>query len=63
VFLPGGSDTTVRQNTQTSHKITHNTKKERAHKTTQTIKDTIHKMNTIQIRFTTTIKYVIIHKK
>jgi hypothetical protein len=39
-FLPGGSGTTIRHNTQT---IT-------AHKTTQTIKDTLHTMNTMQIQ-------------
>jgi hypothetical protein len=44
-FLPGGSDTTIRHNTQ----ITHITQSNTAHKTTDAIKDTLHKMNTMQI--------------
>jgi hypothetical protein len=39
-FLPGGSGTTVKHNTNNT-----------AHKTTQTIKDTLHTMNTMQIQF------------
>jgi hypothetical protein len=46
VFLPGGSGITVRQHT--SHK-THHTQNT-AHKTTQTIKDTLHSMNTMQVQ-------------
>jgi hypothetical protein len=34
----------------TSHKILHHAKKNTAHKTTQTIKDTLHAMNTMQIQ-------------
>jgi hypothetical protein len=50
MFLPGDSDTTIRYNTQ----IARDTKLHKTtHKTTQAIKDTLHKMNTMQIRFTT----------
>jgi hypothetical protein len=43
-FLPGGSDTTIRHNTQ----ITHITLKQNtAHKTTQAIRDTLYKINTM----------------
>jgi hypothetical protein len=46
-FLPGGSGTTIRHNTQ----ITHHARQNTAHKTTQTIKDnTLHIMNTMQIQ-------------
>jgi hypothetical protein len=55
-FLPGGSGTTIRHNTQITHitQITHHTQTDTAHKTTQTIKDTLHTMNANTI--TTTIK-------
>jgi hypothetical protein len=43
-FLPDGSDTTIRHNTQ----ITHHTQNA-AYKTTQAIKDTLYKMNAMQI--------------
>jgi hypothetical protein len=37
-------------NNNTSHKITHHTQTNTAHKTTQTIKDTLHTMNALQIQ-------------
>jgi hypothetical protein len=40
-FLPGGNDITIRHNTL---------KQNTAHKTTQTIKDTLHTMNAMQIQ-------------
>jgi hypothetical protein len=46
-FLPGGSGNAIRHNTQ--HKITYRTQNI-AFKTTQTIKDTLHTMNTMQIQ-------------
>jgi predicted metalloprotease len=46
-FLPGGSGTTVRHNTQ----ITHTTLKQNtAHKTKQTKKDLLHTNNTVEIK-------------
>jgi hypothetical protein len=49
--LPGGSDT-VRHYTQITHITQNNTphSNKTAHRTTQAIKDTLHKMNTMQIR-------------
>jgi hypothetical protein len=49
--LPGGSGTTIRHNTQITHitQITHHTQTNTAHKTTQTIKETLHTMNTMQM--------------
>jgi hypothetical protein len=47
-FLPGGSGNTIRQNKEITH-ITQNNatiKRNTAHKTTHTIKDTLHRMNT-----------------
>jgi hypothetical protein len=54
-FLPGGSGTTIRHNTRTTHIKQNNTtlKRNIAHKTTQTIKDTRHTMNTMQIQLQT----------
>jgi hypothetical protein len=52
-MLPGGSGNTMRHNKQLTY-ITQNKttiKRNTAHKTTHTIKDTLHRMNTI----TTTI--------
>jgi hypothetical protein len=46
-FLPGGSGTTIRHNTQ----ITHHVQTKHKHKTIQTIKDTLHTMNTILLLF------------
>jgi hypothetical protein len=48
--IPGGSGTTIRHNTQIhiSHNITHHAQKNTAHKTTQTMKDSLHTMNTTQ---------------
>jgi hypothetical protein len=50
-FLPDGSVTTIRHNTQITHITQNNTtlKRNTAHKTTQTIQDTLHRMNTITI--------------
>jgi hypothetical protein len=47
-FLPGGSGTTIRHNTQITHITQNNTtiKRNTAHKTTHTINDTLHRMNT-----------------
>jgi hypothetical protein len=47
-FLPGGNDTTIRHNTQITHITQNNTKLKRntAYRTTHTIKDTLHRMNT-----------------
>jgi hypothetical protein len=52
-ILPGGSGNTIRQNKQITHITQNNTtvKRNTAHRTTHTIKDTLHTMNTI----TTTI--------
>jgi hypothetical protein len=49
--LPGGSDTTMRHNTQVTHTTqkTHHIQQNTAHKTTQAIKDTLHKMNTMKM--------------
>jgi hypothetical protein len=45
-FSPGGSGTTIRHNTQITHITQNNTtiKRNTAHKTTHTIKDTLHRM-------------------
>jgi hypothetical protein len=48
IFLPGGSGTTIRHNTQIA--ITHQSQANTAHKTTRTINDKLHKMNRIQIQ-------------
>jgi hypothetical protein len=50
-FSPGSSDTTIRHNTQITHITQNNTslKQNKAHKTIQALKDTLHKMNTMQI--------------
>jgi hypothetical protein len=48
VILPGGNGTTVRHNIQITH-ITQNNTLHTKHKTTQTIKDTPHTLNTMQI--------------
>jgi hypothetical protein len=47
-FLPGGSGYTIRHNKQITHITQNNTtiKRNTAHKTTHTIKDTVHRMNT-----------------
>jgi hypothetical protein len=47
-FLPGGSGTTIRHNSQITHITQNNTtiKRITAHKTTRTVKDTLHRMNT-----------------
>jgi hypothetical protein len=45
-ILPGGSDTTVRHNTQITHIPQNNT----SDKTAQTLKDTLHTMNTMQLQ-------------
>jgi hypothetical protein len=43
----------------THHTKTHTTLKQNtAHKTTQQVRDTLHKMNARQIRFTTTTKTI-----
>jgi hypothetical protein len=64
-FLPGGSDTTIRHNTQITHITQNNTpysNRNTAHRTTQTIKDIIYneynanKIRTITNTITTTIK-------
>jgi hypothetical protein len=50
-FLPGGSGTAIRHNTQkyTYHTKYHSMLKQNiAHKATQTLKDTLHTMNTMQ---------------
>jgi hypothetical protein len=53
VFLPDGSGTTIRHNTQITH-ITQNhtphSNRNTAHKTTQTVKDTLYTMNTLQLK-------------
>jgi hypothetical protein len=47
-FLSGGSCTTIRRNIQIiSHKISHHTKKTHS---TQTMKDTLHVVNTMQMQ-------------
>jgi hypothetical protein len=43
VYLPGGSGTIIRHNTQITHK------QNIAHKTSQLIKDTLHTLHTMQI--------------
>jgi hypothetical protein len=50
-FLPDGSSTTVRHNTQITHITQNNTtlKRNTTHKTTPTIKDTLHRMITTTI--------------
>jgi hypothetical protein len=50
-FLPGGSCTTVKHNTNNT-----------AHKTTQTIKDTLHTMNTMQIQLQLQLNKLILIK-
>jgi hypothetical protein len=49
LLLPGGSGTTISHNTQIIHITQNNTpcSKNTIHKTTQTIKDTLHTMNTM----------------
>jgi hypothetical protein len=46
--LPGGSGNTIRHNKQVTHITQNNTmiKRNTAHETTHTIKDTLHRMNT-----------------
>jgi hypothetical protein len=48
-YLPGGSGNTIRHNKQITHSTQNNTtiKRNTAHKTTDTIKDTLHPMNKI----------------
>jgi hypothetical protein len=48
-FLPGGSGNTIRHNKQITHITQNNTmiKRNTVHKTTHTIKNTLHRMNTI----------------
>jgi hypothetical protein len=59
-FVPGGSDTAIRHNTQ----ITHITQNNTAHKTTQAIKDTPYKMNTMQIKLRLQLyKLILINNK
>jgi hypothetical protein len=49
--LPGGSGTTIRHNTQITHITQNNTPHSNtAHKTAQTIKDTLDTINTMQIQ-------------
>jgi hypothetical protein len=45
-FLPGGSGNTMRHNKQLTHITQNNTTIKSKHKTTHTIKDTLHRMNT-----------------
>jgi hypothetical protein len=47
-FLPGGSGYTIRHNKQITHITQNNTtiKRNTAHTTTHTIKETLHRMNT-----------------
>jgi hypothetical protein len=47
-FLPGGSGNSIRHKKQIKHITQNNTmiKRNTAHKTTHTIKDTLHRMNT-----------------
>jgi hypothetical protein len=47
-FLSGGSGTAIRHNTQITHNTQNNTTLRRniVYKTTHTIKDTVHRMNT-----------------
>jgi hypothetical protein len=47
-FLPGGSGYTIRRNKQITHITQNNTtiKRNTAHQTTHTMKDTLHRMNT-----------------
>jgi hypothetical protein len=53
-FLPGDSDNTIRHNTQITHITQNNTtiKRNTEHKTTHTIKDTLHRMNTNNHHYT-----------
>jgi hypothetical protein len=62
-ILPGGSGTTIRHSTQIIHIAQNNTphrKQNTAHKTTQTIKDTLHIMNTMQIQLQLQLNKLII---
>jgi hypothetical protein len=63
-FLPGGSGTTIRQHTNnTNHTKQHTTLKQNtAHKTTQTIKDTLHTMNAMQIQLQLQLNILILIK-
>jgi hypothetical protein len=56
--------TTIRHNTQITHitQITHHTQTIIAHKTTQTIKDKLHTMNTMQIQLQLQLNKLILIK-
>jgi hypothetical protein len=64
-LLPDGSDTTIRHNTQITHITQNNTlhsNRNIAHKTTQTIKDTLYTMKNIQVQLQLELNKLILIK-
>jgi hypothetical protein len=64
-FLLGGSGTTIRHNTQITHSTQYNTphsNRNTVYKTTQTIKDTLYTMNTMQLQLQLQLNKLILIK-